>query len=158
MVAIGVRDNAVPLPNAIGQDAQFVTLAAFQLALVNCAAVLDLGAASLAGKAGADLTRYVPDLRDVAERRRRALPDLPAAHTNWIGETYEVSRRLFEVRDAVIHRHVPVSVTIGAGHSYGVAGLDVHPSIDEFVALATDRLLTLLFVVRRSGHCEPKTT
>ena len=148
LVAKGLRDIASPLPNAIGEDQQFISLAAFQLAVVSCAAALDLAAAFLVGLAGGDLTQRVPDLADVAEKRRKTTPTLPPEHADWVEETYEQSRLLFEVRDATVHRHVPVSVTIGAMHSYEVHGINTHASISEFIDIVADRLLTLLFLVR----------
>lgn len=35
LVAKGLHNNALPMPNAIGEEAQFIALAAFQLALVS---------------------------------------------------------------------------------------------------------------------------
>ena len=147
LVAKGLRDVASPLPNPIGEDAQFISLAAFQLAVVSCTAALDLAAAFLVGLAGGDLTQRVPDLRDVAEKRRK-IPTLPTEHADWVEETHEQSRLLFEVRDAMVHRHVPVNVTIGAAHRYEVRGINTHSSISEFIDMVADRLVRLLLLVR----------
>lgn len=148
-VARGLRDLASPLPNSIGEEAQFISLAAFQLTVVSCSAALDLSAAFLVGLAGGDLVGRSPDFRDVAEKRRK-IPALPAEQRAWVERTREESRLLFKVRDAMVHRHVPVSVTIGAGHRYEVQGINTYTSISDFTDMVVDRFLRLLFLVRPS--------
>jgi len=149
-VAKGLGDTASPLPNPIGEDAQFISLAAFQLGVVSCTAALDVASAFLVGLAGGDLTPPVPNLRSVAEGRKR-IPTLPTDHATWVEETLEQSEGLFEVRNAMVHRHVPVGVTVGAAHAYEVKGLDTHASIDDFIAKVVDRVLRLFLLVRPSS-------
>lgn len=59
-VAKAVRENALSLEQLLNTEAQMIALSAFQLALVSCVAVLDLGAASLVGLAGLDLSSGHP--------------------------------------------------------------------------------------------------
>ncbi|MDF1595749.1 MAG: hypothetical protein P1T08_06590 [Acidimicrobiia bacterium] len=143
---VGARmyDQAPSLSVAFEDDAQFVYLSGFQLTVVSAAASIDLCAAALAALAGR--TQREPDLREVATTRA-VLDSLTPAQQRWVVETHGSAHvdRLIDVRNALVHRHVPLSVMIGESAAYTVRVGGREEAVDPSHArhLAVDRFVAL---------------
>ena len=147
-VGVELHRNAPSISAQLAEDDQFVYLSGFQLTVTSAVAAIDLAAASLAYLAGHE--QREPDLRQMASMP--ALQEgLNPIQLEWVTATNDDPEvnRFTNVRNALVHRHVPTSVTIRIGGlpSYSVrvheeeAEVPVDPNaaygiaVDRFVAL-----------------------
>jgi len=130
------------------EDNQFVYLSGFHLTMTSAAACIDLAAAALTYLAGYE--QREPDLRDVASTPR-LLDSLTTAHRHWVTTTNDLPElnRLMNVRNALVHRHVPTGITIrlGGSPSYTIR-VEEHPDEivvdpEEAYAFAADRFVAV---------------
>ncbi len=159
-VGLELHRHAPSLSSALSEDDQFVYLSGFQLTVTSAVAAIDLAAAALVYLAGHK--QREPDLRKLASTPK-LLNGLSLRQRDWVTITNAMPDvdRLIDVRNALVHRHVPTSVTVRMGGlpSYGirvdeVAGeIPVDPNaaygvgVDRFVALG----LLLLDELDRAG-------
>lgn len=146
-VGLALHRNAPRIGPTLNEDVQFVYLSGFQLTVTSAAASIDLGAAALTYLAGRE--QREPDLRQVVSTP--LLNSLSAPHQRWVTTTNELAQvdQLMDVRNALLHRHVPTSVTIRLGGlpAYSIR-VDEHPdeiAVDpeEAYVYAVDRFVTL---------------
>ena len=113
-VGVEMHRIAPSISAKLSEDDQFVYLSGFQLAVTSSVAAIDLAAASLVYLTGHE--QREPDLREMA--RRPALREgLSPEQLHWVRATNgdpDVTR-FTNVRNALVHRHVPTSVTIRPG-------------------------------------------
>jgi len=120
-VGLEMHRNAPSLSSTLSEDDQFVYLSGFQLTVTSAVAAIDLGAAALVYLAGHTLRE--PDLRQLASTSK-LLQGLSSRQRSWVTTTNAMPDvdRLIDVRNALVHRHVPTSVTVRMGGlpSYGI--------------------------------------
>jgi hypothetical protein len=137
---------APTLSSALGEDDQFVYLSGFQLSVTSAVAAIDLSAASLVYLAGHE--QREPDLRSLASTPR-LLDGLSPRQVDWVTTTCAMPEvhRFTDVRNALVHRHVPTTVRIGGRPSYSirVEEVDNEVAVDPSAAygLAVDRFVAL---------------
>jgi len=137
---------APSISSALNEDDQFVYLSGFQLTVTSAVAAIDLGAAALAYLAGG--AQREPDLRKLAST---PMNGLSPAQRDWVGTTNAMAdvNRFADVRNALVHRHVPTSVTVRIGgtpsYSIRVEEVDHEVAVDPSAAydLAVDRFVAL---------------
>ena len=147
-VGLEMHRIAPNLSSALGEDDQFVYLSGFQLSVTSAVAAIDLSAASLVYLAGHE--QREPDLRSLASTQR-LLDGLSPRQVDWVATTCAMPEvdRLIDVRNALVHRHVPTSVTVRIGgqpsYSIRVEEVDNEVAVDPSAAygLAVDRFVAL---------------
>ncbi len=137
---------APSISSALSEDDQFVYLSGFQLAVTSAVAAIDLGAAALVYLAGHE--QREPDLREVASTPR-LLDGLSPSQRDWVVATNKMLEddHLTDVRNALVHRHVPTSIRVGGlpPYSIRVEEVDNEVAVDPSAAysLAVDRFVAL---------------
>ena len=120
-VGLQLHRHAPSLSSTLSEDDQFVYLSGFQLTVTSAVAAMDLAAAALVYLAGHE--QREPDLREVASTPR-LLDGLTRRQRDWVTITNAMPDvdRLIDVRNALVYRHVPTSVTVRIGGlpSYGI--------------------------------------
>lgn len=145
-VGLEMHRIAPSISSALNEDDQFVYLSGFQLTVTSAVAAIDLGAAALAYLAGG--AQREPDLRQLAST---PMNGLSPAQRDWVVTTNAMAdvNRFADVRNALVHRHVPASVTVRIGgtpsYSIRVAEVGHEVAADPSAAydLAVDRFVAL---------------
>jgi hypothetical protein len=147
-VGLEMHRIAPSISSLLSEDDQFVFLSGFQLTVTSAVAAIDLGAAALVYLAGHE--QREPDLRQVASTPI-LLDGLSPPQRDWVTATNAMPEvnRLTDVRNALVHRHVPTSVTIRMGgrpsYAIRVEEVDDEVAVDPSAAygLAVDRFVAL---------------
>lgn len=167
-VGLELHRNAASISSTLNEDDQFVYLSGFQLTVTSAAAAVDLSAAALVYLNGHE--QREPDLREVASNPAM-LADLSPRQREWIVATSDMVEinQLMDVRNALVHRHVPTSVTvrIGGSPSYRISVDEVDDWVDvephAAYSIAVDRFVTLGLLLSseldraESGDCTAPT-
>ena len=155
-VGVELHQQAPSISAQLAEDDQFVYLSGFQLAVTSAVAAIDLGAASLAYLAGHE--QREPDLRGLASTPA-LLDGLSPAQLDWIATTNAAQdvNRFTNVRNALVHRHVPTNVIIRIGGlpSYTIRvheeGDDVPVDPNTAYRVAVDRFVALGLMLLHDG-------
>jgi hypothetical protein len=145
-VGLEMHRIAPSISSALNEDDQFIYLSGFQLTVTFAVAAIDLSAAALAYLAGG--AQREPDLRRLAST---PMDGLSPAQRDWVETTNAMPdvNRFADVRNALVHRHVPTSVTVRIGgtpsYSIRVEEVDDEVAVDPSAAyeLAVDRFVVL---------------
>lgn len=158
-VGLNLHDQRGRLEGLLRESDQFIHLGGYQLAVTSAAACIDLCAATL--HLLAEPGDWEPDLRQVA--KASLLQRLPVHHRKWVTESNELPEvdRLMEVRNALVHRLVPLSVAVPVGGGPPLYTVEVRGRKDpvdppKSYAVAVDRFVSLGLLLLSEEYAPPR--